>query len=83
MIIIIVTYQVNEINEDHRCLKELHNSILSYVRGGGEKQLLDCQNRVTELQEEITSFQSRKKNLEEQNKQAEKEITRQKVCYLW
>ncbi|KAK4329104.1 hypothetical protein Pmani_000515 [Petrolisthes manimaculis] len=70
--------KVNEIHEKHRSLKELHNNILSYMRSGGEKQLLDSQNHVAELQEEIASLQSKKKNFEEQSKQAEKDISRQK-----
>lgn len=67
--------KVNVIREKHKSLNDLHKSIVTYVSDGEENRLRQSRERVTSLQENVTSLETHKKSLEEKNRSLQKEIT--------
>lgn len=79
MYINLFSQQVNAILEKHRSAHSSHSSIKEYITGGGEKHLLEIRQRISSLQEKISSLESQKQLLNEKNRNLEKEITNQRV----
>lgn len=71
-------HKVNLICEKHRSVNDLQKSIMSYISAGQEDRLKENRERVTTLQDKLTSLDNRKKAVEEQNRNIQKELSNQR-----